>query len=86
MVCLSFATQLNLETLRKVQIEGAALQVIHTILTQIVNTPNRVNFRLTSDNAYGKIGQELQIGSSHLRPIIITINSSICKFWTWSHR
>ena len=48
MVCLSFATRLNLETLRKGQIEGAALQFIHTILTRIVNRPNQGSFRLTT--------------------------------------
>ena len=48
MVCLSLATRLHLKTLRKGEIEGAALQFIHTILTRIVNTPNQGSFRLTT--------------------------------------
>ena len=48
MSCLSFATRLNLETLAIGEKEGVALGQIHGILKQIVQMPNRDQYRLTT--------------------------------------
>ena len=81
-MCLSFATQLNLETLAKGQKEGVGLEIIQTILKRIVRMPFRDNSRLTT------LMEKYFERYKKLLPKCVdrTMGLSDFKIWIWNLR
>ena len=80
MICLSFATRLNLETLAKGQKEGVGLEIIQTILKRIVQMPFRDNSWLTT------LMEKYFERYKKLLPKCVdrTMGLSDFKIWTWN--
>lgn len=80
LICLSFATRLNLETLAKGQKEGVGLEIIQTILKRIVQMPFRDNSWLTT------LMEKYFERYKKLLPKCVdrTMGLSDFKIWTWN--